>query len=308
MKIKFHMPDFTAHGLINLMFIDYMKRNPTYFIDNVEIASVYGCFPPTKWNGGRIVIGNSTESQILDVIRSFNSRNVKLRYTFTNPNIKEEHLSDRFCNRITELAQNGFNEVIVNSSILEAYIRKNYPMYPIISSTVKQIEDLDGLKAELDKDYKLVVLDYNWNNDFDRLAKVPHKERCEILLNPYCVPHCKLRRGHYNMLGRLQLMDCSGNNTKEIDTVVKELRAFACPSNCINFYQAQKYRSFVKSDDLYSRYVEMGFQNFKIEGRMIHPLNVQESYLYYMVKPEYRDFVRLDIEMQMLDGRVPAFR
>ena len=35
--------------------------------------------------------------------------------------------------------------------------------------------------------------------------------------------------------------------------------------------------------------------NFKIEGRTMHLANVLESYLYYMVKPEYKDELRLKI-------------
>ena len=73
---------------------------------------------------------------------------------------------------ITRIAENGLNEIIVNVPVLEDYIRKNYPRYPLISSTVKQIEDRDALLAELEKDYKLVVLDYNWNNRFDELETV----------------------------------------------------------------------------------------------------------------------------------------
>ena len=60
----------------------------------------------------------------------------------------------------------------------------------MISSTVKQIEDYDQLMEEFKKDYKLVVLDYNWNNDFEKLDKIPQelRSRVEILINPYCTP------------------------------------------------------------------------------------------------------------------------
>ena len=41
----------------------------------------------------------------------------------------------------------------------------------------------------------------------------------------------------------------------------------------------------------------MGFCNFKIEGRVLHSANVIESYVYYMVKPEHRDRVRLELQL-----------
>ena len=37
----------------------------------------------------------------------------------------------------------------------------------------------------------------------------------------------------------------------------------------------------------------MGFSNFKIEGRTFDLFNLMEHYLYYMIKPEYRDNARL---------------
>lgn len=36
----------------------------------------------------------------------------------------------------------------------------------------------------------------------------------------------------------------------------------------------------------------MGFSNFKIEGRNTHDFNTIESYIYYLIKPEYKDIVR----------------
>ena len=39
----------------------------------------------------------------------------------------------------------------------------------------------------------------------------------------------------------------------------------------------------------------MGFEQFKIEGRTANTLNVLETYMYYMVKPECRDEARFTI-------------
>lgn len=302
MKARFHIPDFYMHWDINLKLIDMIKEKPEYFYDNIEIASCYGCFGPALWNGGRAVGGFSSTSQIKNTIKEFNDRNVPIRYTFTNPTITEKDLRDSFCNRICKLAENGFNEVIANVPCLEAYIREKYPKFPIVSSTVKQIEDHDKLIEELEKDYKLVVLDYNWNNDFEKLATIPekHRERCEILINAYCMPHCPRRGEHYKVLGECQrkcsetavspTLSRSGHNNP-----LESAFEFNCPNTVLNFYQIQNYKTFVSRDDLYTKYLDMGYCNFKIEGRTLHKANVIESYVYYMVKPEYRDMVRLEL-------------
>ena len=84
-------------------------------------------------------------------------------------------MNDKFSNEMIRLADNGFNEAIVNTAVMEDYMRKNYPDYKLTSSTCKQIRTIDGVIAELEKDYSLVVLDYNWNNKFDELEKIPEK-------------------------------------------------------------------------------------------------------------------------------------
>ena len=47
----------------------------------------------------------------------------------------------------------------------------------------------------------------------------------------------------------------------------------------------------------------MGFEHFKLEGRAMHPLNVIESIVYYMAKPEYKDMVRLKLGLEFFRMR-----
>lgn len=304
MNARFHIPDFWKHGDLNLYLIDLIKQHPEYFFDGVEIASCYGCFAPALWNGGRTVGGTTNRDQIKATIKEFNDRGIPIRYTFTNPTLTEADLKDGFCNDICRLAHNGLNEIIVKAPFLEEYVRRKYPQYPLVSSTVKQIEDFDQLMEEFKKDYKLVVLDYNWNNDFEKLEKIPQelRSRCEILINPYCIPHCPRRKEHYEVLGRCQ-RKCNEARNAPISQVMRnkqedpmaEAAKFNCPNTNFNFYQITSLGNFVTREDVFSRYLDMGFNNFKIEGRVLSTPNVVESYVYYMVKPEYRDKVRLDM-------------
>ena len=153
------------------------------------------------------------------------------------------------------------------------------------------------------KDYKLVVLDYNWNNDFEKLDKIPQelRSRVEILINPYCTPHCKRRKQHYEVLGESQ-RKCSKQTMYEqlgavrsVKDPMEDANNFNCPNTRYNFYQITHYSTFISNTDIYKRYLDMGFNNFKIEGRVLSKPNVIESYVYYLVKPEYRDRVRLEM-------------
>lgn len=301
MAIKFHLPDFSGNYKMNILLADTLKEHPEFFYDGVTIASSYGCFPPAAWNGGRTVLGAMKREVIDALIEAYNSRGIPIRYTFTNPLVTEEHLSDPFCNMIARIAENGLNEIIVNVPVLEEYIRKTYPRYPLISSTVKQIENKEALLAELEKDYKLVVLDYNWNNRFDELAELPHKDKIEILVNPYCTPHCKRRKQHYEYLGDLQFKynkQVFGDDSAALKPV--KFEDFPCPFTNLDFYEITGFSTHVSPEQIYGIYTEMGYENFKIEGRLMHPADILESYMYYMVKPEHRDALRLRMFKQLL--------
>ena len=55
----------------------------------------------------------------------------------------------------------------------------------------------------------------------------------------------------------------------------------------------------LNEEDIYNKYVPMGYENFKIEGRSVPDINVLETYMYYMVKPEYRDRARLFLTLML---------
>ena len=62
MKARFHLPDFSKHYGFNIIFAEMLKYLPEYFREGVEIASVYGIFPPSIWNGGRFSTACATRT------------------------------------------------------------------------------------------------------------------------------------------------------------------------------------------------------------------------------------------------------
>lgn len=296
MKVRFHLPDFSANFKLNLIFAAMVRDCPQWMREGVEIASVYGAFPQSLWNGGRTNSGVCDRSFVRSVLKSFNSEGIPLRFTFTNPMLEEKHLKDPFCNSVLKMANNGLNEVIINSPLLEEYIRKNYPKYKLTSSTCKRITDLERLKEELEKDYSIVVLDYDFNNKFDILEQIPHKEKCEILVNACCDPGCKRRTEHYKNLGIQQIIVCdhlSKNPKKPLNPKdYPDMPATDCHCADRNIFEIKHLRTHITPDDIWEKYVPMGFNQFKIEGRTSTKLNLIETYMYYMVKPECRDEAR----------------
>ena len=154
-KVRFHLPGLRYNYPLNMFWVSMLKQYPEYFREGVEIASFFGCFPFSLWNGGRLIINDQCDASFVhNVIKNINGAGIPVRYTFTNPLLTEEDLADPFCNFCMEAADNGMNEVMIMSPILEEYLRKKYPSYKFNSSTCKEIKDAQALNEELAKDYR----------------------------------------------------------------------------------------------------------------------------------------------------------
>ena len=284
--IYFYLPGIADTFDINFMLLKRMEDFPDHFYPNIKIGGVFGTFPGAIWNGGRFSGGVVSEENMSKALTVYNSLRIPVRWTWTNPTLTEEDLEDGFCNFLTRSAETGLNEVLVSTDLMENYIRENYPKYPIISSTTKRITDIDALNAELEKDYKLVVIDYDFNNKWEYLDQIKHPEKCEILINAVCTPRCPYRKRHYEIIGKMQKGDF-GDRDEQIE---------GCPSQARLMYQVKQLANFVSRESIWEDYVPRGFRHFKIEGREICPMKPMEWYLYYLVKPEYQDEERSWLE------------
>ena len=301
MRARFHLPDFVAKFKFNLVFAEFLTHCPEYFREGVEIASVYGTFPQSIWNGGRTLDGFCEKPFIKAVIKSYNDIGIPLRFTFTNPMLEKKHLDDEFCNMVMQLADNGLNEVIVFSPLLEEYIRKNYPNYKITSSTCKRITDGDKLIQEVEKDYHIVVIDYDLNHRLDILEKIPDKKKCELLVNASCQAKCPMRASHYRSIGVQQIAYAEhvkkhrGEpfDNKKLLLQHPELKRYtSCPHQNQSLFEILDYPNIIMPDEIWNTYIPMGFEQFKLEGRTSSILNMIEHYMFFMAKPECRDEAR----------------
>jgi len=209
--------------------------------------------------------------------------------------LEEKHTYDTYCNMIMKAGNNGTNQVLVNSPVLEDYIRREYPKYKIISSTTKRILDADTLLKEIDKDYFLVVLDYDLNHNEDVIQKIlPAAGRIEILVNETCNAHCPKRVDHYKEISRHQL---------EYDTNIQYPCWDPTPDKR-TFTGCQKRPSFMSIADV-EKYADMGFKNFKIVGRGEGKEFLIDSYIYYLVKEDSQDFIRNYIMQTIMNASAP---
>ncbi len=291
-KARFHLPGLRYNYPLNMFWISMLEQFPEWFREGVEIGSCFGEFPLSLWTGGRFAGFDQCDGKCINaVIKRLNDKGIHIRYTWTNPEITEKDLDDPYCNYCMDCANNGMNEVMIFNPILEEYLRKKYPNFAYNSSTCKEIKDIDQLNAEIAKDYKYVVLDYNLNNRWDLLDKVEHPEKLEVLVNTCCTPNCPRRGAHYVQEARNERIAIE--NRKLPKDKQKPLIPWYCEyGETNNLWTIQDYPTFIKPEDIWEKYIPAGINNFKIEGRTANLFSLIDTYCFFMLKPEHQGFAR----------------
>lgn len=293
MVVNFHLPGLRQNYPLNMLILNLLKTKPDWFREGVRIASFFGEFPTSLWNGGRPSNYDQCDASFIqNVIKNINAQGVPVRYTYTNMLLSEQDLQDSYCNFCMKAADNGMNEVMIFSPILEKYIRENYPGYKLNSSTCKEIRDIDKVNEELKKDYYLVVLDYNFNNKFDELQKIEDKARCEILVNTLCRPDCPRRGDHYKNIAKNQrIMLKNRNHPKDKQIPLEPWYCEYGEYNCI--HTIREYSTYISPEAIWEKYVPMGFNQFKIEGRTANLFSLVETYCHYLIRLENQGQARI---------------
>lgn len=281
--IDFVLPGIYHKFMFNKMFLDTINDRPEYLNEGIRISAVYGSFPYSIWDGGRRIPGFCSIERIQEELDYYQSRQISCRLTYTNSCIEENHVFDTFGNICLSMCHRSGNGVIVHSPILENYVRKNYPKYDIISSTTKCIDTIEGLEAECNKDYRLVVADYSLNHE-PELLTISHPEKIELLVNSSCRDYCENRRKHYAAISHNAL----SYSTESCFPACSYIKQDA-------FTIMQTRTSFISRDEIVNIYAPHKFTTFKIDGRTSNEINLLEFYLYYLIRPQFHNEVRLKV-------------
>lgn len=295
-KIHFYLPGFYEHSSILCCLIEIFDMHPEYFMENIEIGAVYDAFPGTVWNGGRYAPSfiNQTCSygHIKETIDTYNAMGIPIRYTFTNSLVDEHMVHEPYGNLQLELGAGRFNEVLVNSEALEAHIRKNYPDYKVILSTTRCERDPVKTLENTDR-YDMVVMDYRDNKNPEFINQITrNRDKIEILVNEQCSADCAIRKEHYKLLSQAN--------------IARTDFAYKCPYESnpqfpgIRELIMRNPKTVITREDLYARYVRLGFRNFKLEGRFAQGSRVIDHIAYYMAKPEYEDMIKMYLVQKTL--------
>lgn len=290
----YHLPGLFEFYELYRVFLPLFREHREYFYDWCGIGSIYGAPADCLWGGGRAGFGENDPAEVLALTREYG---ISARLTFSNSLLREEHLSDRRCNRLCALfntdrePQNG---VIVHSDLLLNYLKKEYPNLYFVSSTTKVLTDFQQFRAEVEReDFRYVVPDFRLNKSFDALDTLTEsqKSKVEFLCNECCWFGCRDRKKCYETVSRKNLWESA------------EHRCGAPGGDKgYRFSSAMQNPGFISMDDIQKVYLPRGFSHFKIEGRGLGSALILEFLLYYMTRPEYHLQVREAIYLDsMLD-------
>lgn len=284
--IKYTLPDFTNGLTRNLYFIKLAQSHPEYFMDEIKIESVYGCFPSCIMNGGRTFIRERyTSAQMEQTFSILQEQGVIARLTFTNMLVGKEHLEDAYVTDMLEIAQRYPVEVIVYSDEIAACIKERYGLKTVLSTT-RGISDIQAFN-EATKHYDYVVCDYNMNKNVDFLSQIEDPHKVEMMVNEFCRFQCPHREAHYRHNSEDQLNGCA--------------RPFPCSHQDGGEFFAHKpgHQIYLTNEEVVHTHQTYGIDYYKIVGRGIPSETVLESYAYYLLKPEYRNQVKQSVRYML---------
>lgn len=268
--------------------IEVYNAYPFIFKKGHIIDSVYGS-NGGNLNGGRAI--SEYKHNIKDILSFCEQNKVFPTIIMSNTLVTYEEAA---CDAHAINILNNFNIpttyfCVANNEVEEWLLNNGVASCNIISSTTKCLDQKD-LEKEA-KEHGLVVLPENLINRFDIISKLPTETRSklEVIVNSACPLDCIARKKHYNYMSRVALKE--------------EVPKFACPN--YNYagngflYELFNTPQFV-SNKMINKYIELGINHFKIQGRTDSDYNLIETFAYYLVKERYRIMFRELV--QQMDG------
>ena len=159
------------------------------YLDLSQISTVFGSTTePCDFYGGRVY---SPEASLSDVqIEVLNSRNIGLSLTLTNHYYSRE-LYDANLPFLEKYHRKG-NVIICTSDDLARMIRKDFPLYSLRASIIKNLNTLEKVKKAFGL-YDDVVIPMDMNDDDEFLEGLPGKDRIMLFANAACAYTCPAR-------------------------------------------------------------------------------------------------------------------
>lgn len=158
----------------------------TYFssIPIHQVDSVFGFLEPSVLYSGRPYMKrqlSETDTAVLQEHR------IGVRIPLSNHFVREEEYRQHI--PFLEKYQKEGNSVICTNDRLAEWIRRDFPLYQLDASILKEIDSHEKIEKALEL-YDSVILPMNLNYNTEFLASIKHKERITLFGNAGCALTC----------------------------------------------------------------------------------------------------------------------
>lgn len=275
-KATFHIGGLFEKWKLVKTLISLNEQYPEMFMSHIR--SVYGAQSGMIWNGGRFIFKseNTSNQEIRDFLLSRN-----ITPCLITSNLTETRMDDIAVRIIEDFGVRNLNFCVGNDSIEDMLLLLGACQSQFISSTTKCLDLIDTIKAC--SKYKRVVLAEELNNHFKLLPNFDKSvtSRLEVLVNTPCSEPCEKRYEHYLCISKSNLENSHPRCLRGENS--------CGPLNHI------KYNSLFVDLNGIIRYIGNGVTHFKIAGRTAFDWDWINSVVYYLVLPQYRDYIREEL-------------
>lgn len=264
---------------------DFLKKlndlNERYHNSGIRVDETYGCIPIS-------VIGNARPANELpdvsmDYLRKYieegKQYGIELDYTMNSVWSEGIEFSSNGRKKVIEEVDNlinlGVSRVSVSSPGILKILRNNFSNLRITVSINNCVESVHALKRWEAEGVSKIVLNRHINREFDLLKalRMQSQVELELLLNSMCNLHCSLHQYH-NLIN-----SCSSN--KNGDKIGSRYPQNQCVYNMLSNPVEMICSAWIRPEDV-CFYEDMGFRNFKLDGRCLKAediLYTAEAYL-----------------------------
>lgn len=256
--IKFAVP---YNGDINLI-DEVLKKYEPY------VESFFGNLGIDDFGGGRAQNATiiSTEEMLKKITRKLNAKNIDFNYVINNTSLLNDEFKDEYINKfkkfLHKLIQLGVRKITLCNPYLIKIAKSSFPELKISASVNFKTRSVEEIKYLIDLGCDEATLHYDLIKDFKKLKEI--RKETDMLLklipNDLYIMNCPWQKGHTRMQG-------SHSKNKDVKTPYFSYYRNKCV-NIRNIHPEEIYMGkWIAPNDI-SKYVEIGYENFKLLDRL----------------------------------------
>lgn len=277
--VSYSIPGLFLYSSLVYRCLDQVEAKFGY---RIPVKYLYGS-PQVRWNCGRLLFKDHGETMddVAAELSGAAARGITPLLTFSATSVSHEDLLDPKGNDSLRLLDQVHGGAIVSDVRLQRYIQDHYPNVETHASVILTsfAEKRDAAYyGDLSRRFHRYVLHPDDNFDLALLAQVP-KANAEIILNERCGYRCPQRREHYLSIteDQAKILDKSGSLSNFLDR---------CPYTPDWKQGTMKERGISLTIEETAALSKMGFNLFKLQGRLDIPYVFFFDFLRYALEPE----------------------